>query len=120
MGRVSHAMIVLQRMLSESHIPYVLFAVHQVRLFIVYILLILGIVWSKSYLYGHLFGKDEEKDDEDQINATENSENAQEIEILTAEANDLNMLKASIGTAEAAKLIFEKVGFFNERFSRKT
>ncbi|ORY05605.1 putative ubiquitin-like activating enzyme [Basidiobolus meristosporus CBS 931.73] len=65
------------------------------------------IVWAKNYLFSQLFGK---SDDDDQVvEGSDNTENAQEIESLRKEAESLKRLRESIGTPEYARQVFEKV-----------
>ena len=64
------------------------------------------IVWAKSYLLPEIFGLSEDNSDMD---TTEDAENAEEIRNLEEEAQALKRIKESMGSADFAKLIFEKV-----------
>ncbi|KAJ3029889.1 UNVERIFIED_CONTAM: E1 ubiquitin-activating protein uba2 [Siphonaria sp. JEL0065] len=63
------------------------------------------IVWSKSYLFNLLFGKDE---DESSITTTAD-DNAQEIQDLKREADELSNIKSKSSSPDFAKLVFEKI-----------
>ncbi|KAI9657801.1 MAG: E1 ubiquitin-activating protein uba2 [Trizodia sp. TS-e1964] len=65
------------------------------------------IVWAKSYLFTEIFGTSE--DDAADLDHTEDSENASEIEKLREEANALKNIRQSMGSDEFARNIFEKV-----------
>jgi ubiquitin-like 1-activating enzyme E1 B len=70
------------------------------------------IVWAKSYLFSHLFGRDEE----DEINNASDETNASEIKRLNSEADELKKLKSSIGNKNCAETVFKKV--FNRDISK--
>ncbi|KAJ3402568.1 hypothetical protein CcCBS67573_g02289 [Chytriomyces confervae] len=63
------------------------------------------IVWSKSYLFNLLFGKDED----DNAMAVTADENAKEIEDLKREANELAAIKNNINSANFGELVFTKI-----------
>lgn len=64
------------------------------------------IVWAKSYLLPELFGESEVSDDMD---ASEDAENAEEIKHLKEEALALKKIRESMVSEEFPKLIFDKV-----------
>jgi ubiquitin-like 1-activating enzyme E1 B len=72
------------------------------------------IVWAKSYLFAEIFGTSE--DDSPELNLTQDSENAAEIEQLKREAQALKRIRASMGTEDFARKVFEKV--FTEDINR--
>ncbi|KAJ5102272.1 ubiquitin-like activating enzyme (UbaB) [Penicillium alfredii] len=65
------------------------------------------IVWAKSYLLPELFGKSEYEAEE--LDTSENAENATEIEELRKEARILQDIRQSMGSAEFPQKVFEKV-----------
>ncbi|KAK9475317.1 uncharacterized protein V1510DRAFT_408869 [Dipodascopsis tothii] len=65
------------------------------------------IVWAKSYLFGQLFGQDE--DESPEVDHTVNAENAKEIANLLVEVQELNKVKETLGTAAFAENVFRKV-----------
>ena len=64
------------------------------------------IVWAKSYLLPEVFGESEDATD---LDTTEDAENAAEIKNLKEEAQALKKIRASMGSEDFPKLIFEKV-----------
>ncbi|KIW64195.1 hypothetical protein PV04_09148 [Phialophora macrospora] len=72
------------------------------------------IVWAKSYLLPELFGVSE--DETPEMDTTEDSENAEEIQKLREEAQALKKIRASMGSNDFAKQVFDKV--FNEDIER--
>ena len=72
------------------------------------------IVWAKSYLFSEIFGTSE--DDAPDLDTTEDSENAKEIEILRHEAQALKTIRAAMGSQDFPRKVFEKV--FNEDIER--
>lgn len=71
------------------------------------------IVWGKSYLLNEIFGASE---DESAFDTTSDRDNAQEIEELRKEAEDLRKIRRSVGTQEFAQNLFNKV--FNKDIVR--
>ncbi|KAG9246647.1 hypothetical protein BJ878DRAFT_269861 [Calycina marina] len=65
------------------------------------------IVWAKSYLLNEIFGVGEEETPD--LDSSENSENAEEIRKLKAEAEALKNLKKAMHNPEFPKLLFNKV-----------
>ena len=65
------------------------------------------IVWGKSYLLPELFGESE--DEMSEVDVTEDSENAEEIRKLQEEAQALKKIKASMGSDDFARQVFDKV-----------
>ncbi len=65
------------------------------------------IVWGKSYLLSEVFGASEVEAKE--LDHTEDSENAQEIEKLRQEAEALKRIRDSMGTEVFPQLLFNKV-----------
>ncbi|CAG8980361.1 hypothetical protein HYALB_00013686 [Hymenoscyphus albidus] len=65
------------------------------------------IVWGKSYLLTEIFGASEEE--LAQIDNSEDSENAKEIEKLRQEAEALKNIRESMGTSAFPQLLFDKV-----------
>ena len=63
------------------------------------------IVWAKSYLLPEVFGESEDNAD---LDATEDAENAEEIKNLKEEAQALKKIRKSMGSEDFPKLIFEK------------
>lgn len=72
------------------------------------------IVWAKSYLLPELFGVSE--DDTPEVDQTEDSDNAAEIEKLRQEAQALKKIRESMGSDNFAKEVFDKV--FKEDIER--
>lgn len=72
------------------------------------------IVWAKSYLFAEIFGIGEE--DPQDFDHSEDAENKEEIEKLREEALALKKIRASMGTEEFPRLVFEKV--FTEDIER--
>jgi ubiquitin-like 1-activating enzyme E1 B len=64
------------------------------------------IVWAKSYLVPELFG---ESEDAAEVDTTEDSGNAGEIENLRKEAQALKKIRETMGSEDFAKNVFEKV-----------
>ncbi|KAF8421605.1 putative ubiquitin-like activating enzyme [Tirmania nivea] len=65
------------------------------------------IVWAKSYLFTEIFGTSE--DDSPELDHTKDAENAQEIEALRRESQELKKIRDQIGTDTFARSVFEKV-----------
>lgn len=65
------------------------------------------IVWAKSYLFTEIFNVSEEQVPE--LDFSEDSENAKEIEKLREEAAALKKIRESMGSDNFARLIFQKV-----------
>ncbi|KAI9679506.1 MAG: E1 ubiquitin-activating protein uba2 [Caeruleum heppii] len=65
------------------------------------------IVWAKSYLFTEIFGTSE--DDAPELDHSEDSDNANEIENLRLEAQALNIIRASMGSELFPQKVFEKV-----------
>lgn len=63
------------------------------------------IVWAKSYLFNELFGVS----DEGELDHTEDSDNASEIETLRQEAAALKKIRMAIGSDDFPRKVFEKV-----------
>ncbi|KAK3203694.1 hypothetical protein GRF29_106g342676 [Pseudopithomyces chartarum] len=72
------------------------------------------IVWAKSYLFTEIFGTSE--DDAPELDHSEDSENAKEIENLRNEAQALKRIRESMGSEDFPKLVFDKV--FKEDIER--
>lgn len=72
------------------------------------------IVWAKSYLFTEIFGISEEEAPE--VDLTEDSENAKEIENLRKEAEALKEIRNSMGSGDFPRKVFEKV--FTEDIDR--
>lgn len=72
------------------------------------------IVWGKSYLLPELFGLGE--DETPDLDNTEDSENAAEIQKLKEEAQALKKIRQSIGSDDFSRQIFDKV--FNQDIER--
>ncbi|KAF1972921.1 hypothetical protein BU23DRAFT_554763 [Bimuria novae-zelandiae CBS 107.79] len=72
------------------------------------------IVWAKSYLFTEIFGTSE--DDAPELDHSEDSENAKEIENLRNEAQALKRIRGSMGSEDFAQLVFNKV--FKEDIDR--
>ncbi|TGO49705.1 hypothetical protein BCON_0203g00180 [Botryotinia convoluta] len=65
------------------------------------------IVWGKSYLLSEVFGASE--DESTEMDHSEDSENAREIEKLRLESQALKKIKESMGTDAFPQLLFDKV-----------
>ncbi|KAL3421971.1 ThiF family protein [Phlyctema vagabunda] len=65
------------------------------------------IVWGKSYLLSEIFGASE--DESKEMDHSEDSENAKEIEKLRQESQALKKIKETMGRAEFPQLLFDKV-----------
>lgn len=65
------------------------------------------IVWAKSYLFSEIFGISE--DDAAELDTTEDSDNAKEIETLRAEAQALKRIRESMGSEDFPRKVFTKV-----------
>ncbi|KAI9652768.1 MAG: E1 ubiquitin-activating protein uba2 [Alyxoria varia] len=72
------------------------------------------IVWAKSYLFSEIFGTSE--DDSPDLDNTQDSDNAREIESLRQEARALKRIRESMGSEDFPRKIFEKV--FEEDIER--
>lgn len=72
------------------------------------------IVWGKSYLFTEIFGTSE--DDAPELDHTEDSENAKELEKLRQESQALKRIRESIGSEDFPRMVFEKV--FKEDIER--
>lgn len=72
------------------------------------------IVWAKSYLFAEIFGTSE--DDAPDMDLTQDSENAKEIEQLRAEAQALKRIRQGMGSQDFPRLVFDKV--FNDDIDR--
>ncbi|KIW82338.1 hypothetical protein Z517_05365 [Fonsecaea pedrosoi CBS 271.37] len=72
------------------------------------------IVWAKSYLLPELFGVSE--DEAAEMDSSEDTDNAEEIKKLKEEAQALKTIRASMGSNDFAKQVFEKV--FKEDIER--
>ncbi|KAI9278203.1 hypothetical protein BDA99DRAFT_369 [Phascolomyces articulosus] len=66
------------------------------------------IVWAKSYLFSQLFGNSEEEEEDLQLKDSD-KENAQELEALARETQELKQIKDVMGTDAYAKKVFDKV-----------
>ncbi|CEP10648.1 hypothetical protein [Parasitella parasitica] len=64
------------------------------------------IVWAKSFLFSQLFGNSE---DEEALEADTSEENAKELEALSRETAELKLIKDAVGSADYAKMVFDKV-----------
>lgn len=67
------------------------------------------IVWAKSYLLPELFGVGEDEETSDQVDTTEDGDNAEEIRNLKAEAQALKKIRDGMGEDGFAKQVFDKV-----------
>ncbi|RDL37331.1 Uncharacterized protein BP5553_04764 [Venustampulla echinocandica] len=65
------------------------------------------IVWGKSYLLSEVFGASE--DESAEMDHSEDSENAKEIEKLRQESQALKNIKQAMGTPSFPQLLFDKV-----------
>ncbi|KAH0842976.1 Ubiquitin-activating enzyme E1-like protein [Fonsecaea pedrosoi] len=72
------------------------------------------IVWAKSYLLPELFGVSE--DEAAEMDSSEDTDNAEEIKKLKEEAQALKTIRASMGSNDFAKQVFDKV--FKEDIER--
>ncbi|KAL4902999.1 hypothetical protein BDW74DRAFT_55619 [Aspergillus multicolor] len=72
------------------------------------------IVWAKSYLLPELFGTSEA--DAENLDYSEDADNVQELENLQREARALREIRQSMGSAEFAQKVFDKV--FKEDINR--
>ncbi|PSN73329.1 ubiquitin-activating enzyme E1 3 [Corynespora cassiicola Philippines] len=72
------------------------------------------IVWGKSYLFTEIFGISE--DEASELDHSEDSDNAGEIENLRKEAQALKRIRESMGSEEFPRLVFNKV--FKEDIER--
>lgn len=72
------------------------------------------VVWAKSYLLPELFGVSE--DDPTDMDSTEDSDNAVEIQKLKHEAQELKIIRESVGSDDFIKRVFDKV--FTEDIER--
>ena len=66
------------------------------------------IVWAKSYLLPELFGRSEDEESE-QVDTSENSDNAEEIKNLKAEAQALKKIREDMNGDDFAQKVFDKV-----------
>ncbi|KAH8556244.1 hypothetical protein BGW37DRAFT_5317 [Umbelopsis sp. PMI_123] len=66
------------------------------------------IVWAKSYLFSQLFGNSEEEEEEAFQKET-SDENAQEIEALARESEELRNIKEAMGSDVYGKSVFDKI-----------
>ncbi|WVR08953.1 hypothetical protein IAU60_006012 [Kwoniella sp. DSM 27419] len=75
------------------------------------------IVWGKTYLFGKLFGKDDEDMDTEELDqAKAGGENAEEIENLKKEAAAFREVRQSLGEEDGPRKVFHKV--FNDDINR--
>ncbi|MCJ1269330.1 E1 ubiquitin-activating protein uba2 [Lobaria immixta] len=65
------------------------------------------IVWAKSYLFTEIFGTSE--DDTPELDHSDDSENAKEIENLRQESQALKQIRNSMRSAEFPRQVFDKV-----------
>ncbi|MCJ1422958.1 E1 ubiquitin-activating protein uba2 [Sticta canariensis] len=65
------------------------------------------IVWAKSYLFTEIFGTSE--DEIPELDHSDDSENAEEIENLRQESHALKQIRNSIGSDEFPRQVFDKV-----------
>ncbi|KAL8785200.1 MAG: hypothetical protein Q9195_008733 [Heterodermia aff. obscurata] len=72
------------------------------------------IVWAKSYLFTEIFGTSE--DETPELDNSEDSENAKEIENLRKESQALKEIKQSMNSPHFPRRVFEKV--FRDDISR--
>jgi len=66
------------------------------------------IVWAKSYLFNQLFGNSEDEDD-DTFQKETSDENAQELEALARETEELKKIKEAMGSDAYGKTVFDKI-----------
>ncbi|WVQ93111.1 hypothetical protein IAU59_000175 [Kwoniella sp. CBS 9459] len=75
------------------------------------------IVWGKTYLFGKLFGEDDEDVDTEELDqAKASGENAEEIENLKKEAAAFREVRKGLGEEDGPLRVFHKV--FNEDINR--
>ncbi|KGB75813.1 ubiquitin-like 1-activating enzyme E1 B [Cryptococcus deuterogattii 99/473] len=75
------------------------------------------IVWGKTYLFGKLFGEDDEDMDTEELDkAKASGENAEEIENLKMEAAAFRQVRKSLGEEDGPRRVFHKI--FNEDICR--
>ncbi|WVW79473.1 hypothetical protein I302_101442 [Kwoniella bestiolae CBS 10118] len=75
------------------------------------------IVWGKTYLFGKLFGEDDEDMDTEELDkAKAGGENAEEIENLKKEAAAFREVRKNLGGEDGPQRVFHKV--FNEDINR--
>ncbi|KAL0247851.1 hypothetical protein I308_103929 [Cryptococcus tetragattii IND107] len=75
------------------------------------------IVWGKTYLFGKLFGEDDEDMDTEELDkAKASGENAEEIENLKKEAAAFRQVRKSLGEEDGPRRVFHKI--FNEDICR--
>ncbi|WWC63925.1 uncharacterized protein I303_106530 [Kwoniella dejecticola CBS 10117] len=75
------------------------------------------IVWGKTYLFGKLFGEDDEDMDTEELDkAKASGENAEEIENLKKEATAFREVRKNLGEEDGPQRVFHKV--FNEDINR--
>ncbi|KAK4684494.1 ubiquitin-like 1-activating enzyme E1 B, partial [Tremellales sp. Uapishka_1] len=75
------------------------------------------IVWGKSYLFGKVFGEDDEAGDSDELDqAKADGENADEIDNLKKEAAAFREVREKLGEEDGPRRVFEKV--FSEDINR--
>ncbi|WWC72995.1 uncharacterized protein I206_106959 [Kwoniella pini CBS 10737] len=75
------------------------------------------IVWGKTYLFGKLFGEDDEDMDTEELDkAKAGGENADEIENLKKEAAAFREVRKNLGEEDGPQRVFHKV--FNEDINR--
>ncbi|OCF35672.1 ubiquitin-like 1-activating enzyme E1 B [Kwoniella heveanensis BCC8398] len=75
------------------------------------------IVWGKTYLFGKLFGEDDEDLDTEELDqAKASGENAEEIENLKKEAAAFREVRKGLGEEDGPQRVFHKV--FNEDINR--
>ncbi|WVQ63795.1 uncharacterized protein L199_001949 [Kwoniella botswanensis] len=75
------------------------------------------IVWGKTYLFGKLFGEDDEDMDTEELDkAKAGGENAEEIENLKKEAAAFREVRKNLGEEDGPQRVFHKV--FNEDINR--
>ncbi|EGG02539.1 uncharacterized protein MELLADRAFT_38569 [Melampsora larici-populina 98AG31] len=68
------------------------------------------IVWAKNYLFGQLFGADDENDGNELDEALKNGESVKELENLRIESQEMKEIKKiGFSKPESLKKIFEKV-----------
>lgn len=75
-----------------------------------------SIVWAKSYLLPELFGVGEDEEQSDQLDFTEDADNAEEIQKLEVEAQALKRIRKRMGEDDFAREVFDKV--FKEDIDR--
>ncbi|KAA6406708.1 MAG: ubiquitin-activating enzyme E1 3 [Lasallia pustulata] len=65
------------------------------------------IVWAKSYLFTEIFGTSE--DEAPELDHSEDSDNAKEIETLRQESQALKQIRESMGSDDFPRKVFDKV-----------